>query len=129
MIKLLQCIRKDPALSDNEFRKRWQEYGVKLGEVAEELHAVRVVLGTTLAIDLNRRISEERGTLPAYDGVAEISWERGSELMEAAEQDSMKERIAKLRSFQESFLELSTSTFFLVSEEVVRDKASGKDRP
>ena len=123
MIKMLQCIRKDPALSDSEFRKRWKEYGVKLGELADELHAVRVVLGTTLAIELNRRISKERGTLPAYDSVAEISWERGSELMEAAEQDAMQERIAKLRSFQESFLELSTSSIFLVSEEIVQDRA------
>ncbi len=128
MIKLLQCVRKKPALSDSEFRKRWKEYGATLGELAEELHAVRVTLSTTLAIDLNRQITEERGTVPAYDGVAEISWERGSELMEAAEQDEMKKRIAKLRCFQESFLELSTSSIFLVWEEVVQDKASGKDR-
>ena len=123
MIKLLQCVRKDPALSDNEFRQRWKEYGEKLGELAEEMHAVRVVLGTTLAIELNRRMSEERGTLPAYDGVAEISWERGSELMEATEQEAMQEHIAKLRRFQESFMELKSSSIFLVSEEVVQDNS------
>ena len=120
MIKLLQCVRKDPALSDSEFRKRWQEYGDKLGKLADELHAVRVVLSTTLAIDLNRRLSEERGTLPAFDGVAEISWQRGSELMEATEQDAMQERIAKLQRFQESFMQLETSSIFLVAEEMVR---------
>lgn len=123
MIKLLQCVRRDPALSDVEFRRRWKEYGDKLGELADELRAVRVVLGTTLAIELNRRLSEERGTLPAYDGVAEISWERGLGITEAAEQDAMRERIVKLRRFQESFLELSTSTFFLVSEEILQDRA------
>lgn len=122
MIKLVQCVRKDPVLSDSEFRKRWEEYGDKLRELADELHAARVALGTTLAIELNRRLSEERGTLPAYDGVAEISWERGSELMEATEQDEMQERIAKLRRFQESFLELETSSIFLVSEEIVHDQ-------
>ena len=97
------------------------KYGERLGELADELHAVRVVLSTTLAIDLNRRMSDERGMLPAFDGVAEISWVRGAELMEATEQDAMQGRIAKLRRFQESFLELDASSIFLVSEETVHD--------
>lgn len=124
MIKMLQCVRKDPALSASEFRKRWQEYGNKLGKLAEEMNAVRVVLSTTLAIDLNRRLSEDRGTLPAFDGVAEISWESGAELMEASEQDTMQRRIAQLRRFQDSFLELSTSSIFLVAEEILLDRAA-----
>ena len=119
MIKLLQCVRKDPALSDTEFRQRWKEYGEELGKLAEDMQAVRVVLNTTLAIELNRRLSVERGTLLAYDGVAEIYWERGTDLLEAAEQDAMQERIEKLRRFQESFLALEVSSMFLVSELVV----------
>ncbi len=35
MIKLLQCVRKDPALSDSELRMLWKEYGDKLGELAD----------------------------------------------------------------------------------------------
>lgn len=122
MIKMLQCVRKDPALSASEFRERWREYGDKLGKLAEEMNAVRVVLSTTLAIDLNLRLSEDRGTLAAFDGVAEISWESGSELMKAAEQDTMRRRIEQLRRFQDSFLELSSSSIFLVAEDIVLDR-------
>jgi len=119
MIKLLQCVRKDPKLSDTEFRQRWKEYGDELGKLAEEMNVVRVVLNTTLATDINRNLSAERGTLPAYDGVAEIYWERGTDLLEATAQKAMQERIQALRKFQESFMELETSSMFLVSEFVV----------
>ena len=120
MIKLLQCVRKDPSLSDTEFRQRWKEYGDELAKLAEEMNVVRVVINTTLAIEINRNLSVERGTLPAYDGVAEIYWERGSDLLEARAQEALKEPIEKLRRFQESFMELETSSMFLVSEFVVR---------
>jgi len=119
MIKLLQCVRKDPKLSDTEFRQRWKEYGDELGKLAEEMNAVRVVLNTTLVTEINRRLSTERGTLPAYDGVAEIYWERGSDLLNVTEQKVMQESIEKLRQFQESFMELETSSMFLVSEFVI----------
>jgi hypothetical protein len=120
MIKLFQCVRKDPKLSDTEFRQRWKEYGDELGKMGEGMHAVRVVINTTLATEINRNLSAERGMLPAYDGVAEIYWERGSDLLEATAQAAMQEQIEKLRTFQESFTELETSSMFLVSEFVVR---------
>ncbi len=43
MIKLLQCVRKDPNLSDTEFRQRWTEYGNELGMLDVQMPAIRHV--------------------------------------------------------------------------------------
>ena len=119
MIKLLQCVRKQPELSDLDFRQRWREYGEELAKLADEMNAVRVVLDTTFVIDLNRQLRDVRGSLPAFDGVAEIYWESGPELLRATEKDEMQERIDRLRDFQESFMKVAESSIFLVSEAVI----------
>jgi hypothetical protein len=117
MIHLVQCVRKRPGLSAQEFRRKWREYGERIGAVAEELGAVRVALYTTLEAEVNRRLVERRGLLPPHDGVATITWERGAGLLESVEAEATLEHLERFREFQESFVEIGESSFFFVSEE------------
>lgn len=118
MIKLMQCVRKSPELSTVEFRRRWQEYGARLRELAAELDAVRVVVDTTLESAINQRLGEERASLPPFDGVAQIWWERGAGLIESLDSEAMQQRLAHFRQFQESFVAIESSSLFFVIEDV-----------
>ena len=120
-VKLVQCVRKAPELSTTDFRKRWKEYGQKVREIAGELDAVRVAIDTTLEAGINRRLAEERGTRDPYDGVAQVWWKSGADLVESLDEEAAQARLARLREFQESFVDLGSSSFFYVIEESVHD--------
>jgi len=122
MIKLFQCVRKEPQLEATEFRRHWEEYGDKLREMALESGADKVVLNTTLAVGLNERLVAERGTLAPFDGVAEIWWERGAGIEASADEAVMQERISRLDAFRQSFMEVETSSFFFTIEKVVYER-------
>jgi len=124
MIKLIQCIRSRTATPQAEFQQQWQAYGKQLSALATELGAVRIVLNTTLSIEVNRRLLEERGSLEPFDGVAEIWWDRGADLLEKADEREMSSRIAQLRKLQESFVDVERSSFFFTLETVIHGEGS-----
>ena len=119
MIKLIQCVRSRAAAPKTEFQQQWQAYGKQLSALATELGAVRIVLNTTLSIEVNRRLLQERGSLEPFDGVAEIWWDRGAGLLEKAEDREMSSCIDRLRKIQESFVDVERSSFFFTLETVV----------
>jgi hypothetical protein len=119
MIKLLQCVRKRPELSVLEFRKAWEAHGERLSAMAPAVGAERVVLSTALEVGPGRRIAEERGTLAGFDGVAEIWWTRGLEVLEAAEREGVRKLIEEGRAEQARFIDVSTSCVFFVQDQVV----------
>ena len=75
----------------------------------------------TLEAEINRRLTDERGTQDPFDGVAQVWWKSGAGLLESMDADAMQARLARLREFQESFVDLGTSSFFYVIEESVYD--------
>jgi hypothetical protein len=119
MIKLIQCVRARSAIPKVEFQRQWQEYGEQLRALATELGAVRIVLDTTLSIEVNERLLQERGSMEPFDGVAEIWWDRGAELLEKADDKEMSSRIDRLREIQQSFMDVERSSFFFTLETVV----------
>jgi hypothetical protein len=119
MIKLIQCVRARSAIPKVEFQRQWQEYGEQLSALATELGAVRIVLDTTLSIEVNQRLLQERGSMEPFDGVAEIWWDRGAELLEKADDKEMSSRIDRLREIQQSFMDVERSSFFFALETVV----------
>lgn len=116
MIKLVQCVRKRPRLSTEEFRAAWEAYGDRLREVAIELGATRVTLSTTLETPLNDALAAARGSARAFDGVAEIAWPSGKSILADAALPGARERIARLRALQEQFVDPGRSAFFFVHE-------------
>ena len=117
MIKLVQCVRKRPRLTTEEFRVAWEEYAGRLREAALELGAIRVTLSTTLETPLNDALAAARGSARAYDGVAEIVWTHGKKILADAALPATRERIARLREFQEQFVDAGRSAFFFVHEQ------------
>jgi hypothetical protein len=117
MIKLVQCIRRRPKLGVDDFRAAWESYGERLSEIASELGAVRVTLSTTLETPLNDALAAARGSVRAFDGVAEIVWPTGAAVLEEANQPATRERIARLRALQEEFADPGKSSFFFVLEQ------------
>jgi hypothetical protein len=123
MIKLIQCVRSRPETPKTDFQKQWQAYGEQLSALATDLGAVRIVLDTTLSIEFNRRLLEERGSLEPFDGVAEITWDRGAGLMEKADEEEMSSNIERLREIQESFMDVERSSFFFTLETIVHGES------
>src|SRR6185312_12241928 len=76
MIKLVFVIRRRAELTPAEFHRYWlEEHGPLARRLLTELGARRYVQTHTLAPDLNAALAASRGTLDAYDGIAEIWWD------------------------------------------------------
>ena len=56
MIKFIQCVRRKPGLSKQEFREHWAGYSEKVKAIAEASDAKRCVLSTALVVDQNMDI-------------------------------------------------------------------------
>ncbi len=123
MIKLVQCVRRSPALSIAEFRDAWEQYGDRLAVAATELGAAGARLSTTLQTSINQELTEARGSAEPFDGVAEVLWPSGSEVLAAANVPWMRERIAEMRRYQASFIDVAASSFFFVHELDVLEEA------
>jgi hypothetical protein len=117
MIKFIQCIRRKPGLSKQEFREHWVTYGDQVKALAEASGAMRSVLSLTLAVEQNLEIMQARGTKAPYDGMVELWWERGNDVVAFLESGSGDKVIDDLRRAQEAFMDLPNSTFFFASED------------
>jgi hypothetical protein len=117
MIKFVQCIRRKPGLTKQEFREQWSEYREKVKAVAEASGAVRSVLSVALAVEQNLEIMQSRGTKAPYDGMVELWWERGNDVVAFLESGSGDEVLDDLRRAQEAFMDLPNCTFFFASED------------
>jgi hypothetical protein len=117
MIKFVQCVRRKPGLSKQEFREQWVEYSEKVKAIADASRAKRCVLSTALVVDQNMDIMQSRGTKAPYDGMAEIWWERGGDVVAFLESGAGIEHVEDLRRAQEAFMDLPNCTFFFASED------------
>jgi hypothetical protein len=117
MIKFIQCIRAKPGLSVEAFRERFSEYGERVRPLAAAAKAEKVSLREVLQIDQNLDVKAARGTEDPYDGVLELTWGRGTDVVSYLAQPAAKEAIETLRAYQEEFIDLSRSSFFFTSED------------
>jgi hypothetical protein len=119
MIKFIQCIRKRPELSHVEFRRQWAEYGERAAAVAKAVGVSRLTLSTALTVAHNVQVMLDRGTVAAFDGVAEFAFKSAAGLEETFERPEVKARVKAMQEMQEQIADLSQSVFFFASEEVV----------
>jgi|MudIll2142460700_1097286.scaffolds.fasta_scaffold196811_2 hypothetical protein len=117
MIKLVHCVCRRPRLTVAQFRAAWEVFGERLREVAIELGATRVTLSTTLESPLNDALAEARGSARPFDGIAEIVWPSGVTILEEASLPAARAHIARLRVFQDEFVDPGQSAFFFVHEQ------------
>jgi len=117
MIKFVQCIRRKPGLTKQEFREHWVAYGEKVKAVAAASDATQSVLSVALAVEQNLEIMQNRGTKAPYDGMVELWWERGNDVVAFLESGAGDKILDDLRRAQEAFMDLPNCTFFFASEE------------
>ena len=117
MIKLVHCVRRKPRLSINEFRAAWEEFAERAREIGVELGAVRVTISTTLETPLNDALAAARGSSQPFDGVAEFVWPSGAKILAEASLPATRAQIARLRAFQDQFVDPGRSAFFFVHEQ------------
>jgi hypothetical protein len=117
MIKFIQCIRRKPGLTKQQFREHWLEYGEKVKAIAVAADATRSVLSVALAVERNLEIMQERGTKAPYDGMVEVWWERGNDVVAFLDSGAGDKIVDDLQRAQEAFMDLPNCTFFFANEE------------
>jgi hypothetical protein len=128
MIKLVHCVRRRPRLSIDEFRAAWEAFGERACEIASELGATRVTLSTTLETPLNDALAAARGSAQPFDGVAEIVWPSGAKILAEASLPATRAQIARLRAFQDEFVDPGRSAFFFVHEQELLGERESPER-
>ena len=118
MVKIVQCVRRKPEVSIADFRELWREYGeqIKVGVVA--LGGVRCTLSTALNVRANLMTP---GAEAPFDGIAEIWFESAPAAMAVLQNAEWQSKLEVFRAFQESFIDMSRSSFFWAIEDEVFD--------
>ena len=117
MIKYMQCVRRRPEMSVQDFRQHWDTYKSLVQTVAQKAGAVKVTINTTLAVQQNTDVVSTRGTREPYDGVIEFCIERGPDAMQALERPEALPHVEAMQEAQAEFIDLKNSTFFFLSED------------
>jgi hypothetical protein len=117
MIRLIQCARRKPALSVEEFRRHWYDYQQAYKALAVATQARRFTVSFGLEIPYNAAIKELRGTLQPFDAVLEVWWDSGAPLDGIEEQPDIGRRIEDTRRMQAEFMDLEASSIFFASVE------------
>jgi|SRR6476661_2119637 uncharacterized protein (TIGR02118 family) len=117
MIKLVFVIRRRKDMSPEEFHRYWlEEHGPLARGLLEELGARRYAQTHTLDSDLNHALAESRGTLEAYDGLAEVSWDSVDALVAAFGSEEGQRANKTLTEDEARFIDFERSSLFLTEE-------------
>lgn len=117
MPKMVMCVTRHPDLSSDEFREYWlNNHGPLFRQHAAALKATRYVQSHTLDLPINDAMRESRGTLPAYDGIAEISFASEQDFLDAISTPEGQAITAELRDNESKFVDLAKSSVFFVEE-------------
>ena len=117
MIRLIQCVRRKPELSVDEFRRHWNNYQQAYKELAVATGACRFAVSFGLKIPYNASIQEMRGTLEPFDAILEVWWHSGAQLDGIEDEPDVGRRIADTRQMQAAFMDLEASSIFFASVE------------
>ena len=112
MIKLVQCVRKQPEIELLEFRNYWDEYRRMMENAREVLGISRVLFSTALAFEESFEVMLTRGTQVPYDGMVELFFENATIFREVLAHPDTEALLEEIRAFQGEFMDLDASAFF-----------------
>lgn len=119
MIKFIQCVRKKPEISIQDFRRSWKTYQAKATELARAMNAKGLTFCTTLNVEENLQVMLTRGTSEPYDGVAQFLISNAPRTIEALSHEPGRSFMKELQELQKEFVDLGNSSFFFAAEDVV----------
>jgi uncharacterized protein (TIGR02118 family) len=117
MLKLVFVLRRRQGVSPEEFRRYWLEEHAPLARrLLESVGARRYVQTHTIETDLNGALAAARGTLEAYDGVAEIWWDSLDAMVAVLNTDEGRQANETLIEDEAKFIDFERSSLFLTEE-------------
>jgi uncharacterized protein (TIGR02118 family) len=122
VIKLVFAIRRREDVSADEFHRYWrEEHWPFARRLLEPLNLRRYVQTHTLDTDLNAELAASRGTVEAFDGVAELWWDSLDDLLAVLASEEGQRANAALAEDEAKFIDLERSSLFLTEEQVIFD--------
>jgi uncharacterized protein (TIGR02118 family) len=120
MLKLVFVIRRREELAPEEFHRYWSdEHGPLAGGLLESLGARRYVQAHTVQPELNVALAGTRGTVEAFDGLAEIWWDSLEAFMAASTAEEGLRAGATLMEDEARFIDFGRSSLFLTEEQEI----------
>ena len=124
MIKLVFVIRRRKELPPEEFHRYWlEEHGPLARSLIEPLGARRYVQTHTVDSELNAALAASRGTVEAFDGIAEIWWDSPDDLVAAFGSEEGQRANATLTEDEARFIDFERSSVFLTEEHAILGEA------
>lgn len=114
MIRYINCYRKAPGLSAEDFRKYWQaaEFDELIQKIARLTGAVRYNKSLTLQVGMGEDLVSDRGLAQPYDGIVEYYWENAHHLPEVYATEEARTLSEQTGRYQRQFIDLASSTAF-----------------
>ncbi len=119
MIRYINCLRKVPELSSENFREYWQgaEFEELIQKIVELTGAVRYSKSLTLQVSMGDDLVSDRGLAQPYDGILEYYWENAHHLPEVYATEAAKKLSEQFAGFQSQFIGLANSTAFFTEHQ------------
>ena len=114
MIRYINCFRKAPDLSAEDFREYWQgaEFDELIQKIAGLTGAARYSKSLTLQVGMGEDLVSDRGLAQPYDGIVEYYWENAHHLPEVYATEEARSLIEQIARYQGQFIDLANSTAF-----------------
>lgn len=119
MIRHIKCLRKNPELSDEEFRAFWHapEFEDLNRQVVKLGKAVRFSRNLTLKVEATQRVIDDRGFIDPFDAIIEMWWDDASQLMELYDTPEAQELRRKIADYENRFIDKFRSTAFFTESD------------
>ena len=119
MIRYINCFRKKPDVSAEEFREYWNgaEYNELIAKIAAFYQAVHYAKNLTLKVEMGQKLLSDRGLSEPYDGIIEYYWDNAHQLSTLYESPEAQALGAQMEKYQNDFIDLSRSTAFFTEDD------------
>ena len=119
MIRYINCFRKLPDISIEDFRDYWQgaEFSDLVKKVATLTGARRYEKSLTLQVSMGNLLISDRGLASPYDGILEYYWDNANHLAGIYETAEAEALLQQVQRFQSQFIDLANSTAFFTEHE------------
>ena len=115
MIRLMRCLRRRNDISEDEFRRYWQdeEYAELLRTSFEAVKGSKYSTKLVLKVELNKDLMDFHDTQEPFDAVIEIWWDDPNLFRDLINSVETEELRFRLNAYEDQFIDRSTSQFFL----------------
>lgn len=114
MIRFINCLRRRPDQSIEQFRQQFDDpkLGALMERTAALTGALRYAKHATLNVQANDLVREQRGTSAPFDGVLEYWWDNAAHLLERVNSPEGRALTQEMLAYQKQFVDLSGSSAF-----------------